>query len=58
MTTHRRCKRFDLLYILRFVHLPVTFIFHRVQSSSEKAAQDLFQMYEAVREDEHQKQPK
>ncbi|KAL1935103.1 hypothetical protein VTP01DRAFT_4243 [Rhizomucor pusillus] len=29
-----------------------------VQSSSEKAAQDLFQMYEAVREDEHQKQPK
>lgn len=31
---------------------------HSVQSSAEKAAEDLFQMYEAVKEEKHREDPR
>lgn len=42
----------------RFLRMELTWQCQRVRGSSEKAVEDLFQMYEAVREDADDKQPK
>lgn len=54
----RQCKIYAIIDDLFNWHLNHILIFFSVQSSSEKAAKDLFQMYEAVKDEDNSKQAK